>query len=274
MAKPEKRWQLLLVADDGRIIPFRRIKGIAVTLAILMVVLGLVCAGLGWQLTAEKVRHRRTLAQLTDANRQVVHYKSEHELITAELLDKASRLKVIANMGVGYDHIDVAATRARGVVVCNVPDYGAHMIAEHAFGLMVAVARNICRGHERYRRLQRFDDTGGERGEDPRRTSQHEQAQDRGADDQSPQSDAIDVVQIEPEEQHVATEECPEQRTQRVPGVESTRHRAEVTNLAAKLVEEQREQGPRETDGHGEKREHREKSHQLVGVECRVCRAE
>ena len=60
MAKPEKRWQLLLVADDGRIIPFKRIKGIAVTLAILLVILGLVCAGLGWQLTAEKVRHRRT----------------------------------------------------------------------------------------------------------------------------------------------------------------------------------------------------------------------
>lgn len=93
MAKPEKRWQLLLVADDGRIIPFRRIKGIAVTLAILMVVLGLVCAGLGWQLTAEKVRHRRTLAQLTDANRQVVHYKSEHELITAELVLAEARME-------------------------------------------------------------------------------------------------------------------------------------------------------------------------------------
>ncbi|MDX2451900.1 hypothetical protein [Desulfosarcina sp.] len=93
MAKPEKRWQLLLVADDGRIIPFKRIKGIAVTLGILLVILGLACAGLGWQLTAEKVRHRRTLAQLTDANRQVVHYKSEHELITAELVLAEARME-------------------------------------------------------------------------------------------------------------------------------------------------------------------------------------
>ncbi len=93
MAKPEKRWQLLLVADDGRIIPFKRIKGIAVTLAILLVILGLACAGLGWQLTAEKVRHRRTMAQLTDANRQVVHYKSEHELITAELVLAEARME-------------------------------------------------------------------------------------------------------------------------------------------------------------------------------------
>ncbi|MBR9986337.1 MAG: hypothetical protein KFF68_10530 [Desulfosarcina sp.] len=93
MAKPEKRWQLLLVADDGRIVPFKRIKGIAVTLVILLVILGLACAGLGWQLTAEKVRHRRTMAQLTDANRQMVHFKSEHELITAELVLAEARME-------------------------------------------------------------------------------------------------------------------------------------------------------------------------------------
>ena len=34
------------------------------------------------------------------------------------------------------------------------------MIAEHAFGLMLAVARNVCRGNERYRQERRFDDTG------------------------------------------------------------------------------------------------------------------
>lgn len=93
MAKPEKRWQLLLVADDGRIIPFKRIKGIAVTLAILLVLLGLVCAGLAWQLTAEKVRHRLALDQLADSNRQVAHYKSEHELITAELVLAEARME-------------------------------------------------------------------------------------------------------------------------------------------------------------------------------------
>ncbi len=93
MAKPIKRWQLLLVADDGRIIPFNRIKGIAVTLVTLLVLLGVVCAGLGWQLAAEKVRHRKTLDQLTDANRQVAHYKSERELITAELVLAEARME-------------------------------------------------------------------------------------------------------------------------------------------------------------------------------------
>ncbi|BBO79187.1 hypothetical protein DSCW_66040 [Desulfosarcina widdelii] len=86
MAKTENRWQLLLVADDGRIVPFKRIKGIALTLAVLLVILGLLCAGLGWQWTAEKVRHRKTKDLLADANRQLNHYKSEVELITAELV--------------------------------------------------------------------------------------------------------------------------------------------------------------------------------------------
>jgi hypothetical protein len=86
MATSEKRWQLLLVADDGRVVPFKRVKGVVVTVAILMVLLGLLCAGLGWQLTAEKVRHRRTSDQLATAERQLERYKSENELITAELV--------------------------------------------------------------------------------------------------------------------------------------------------------------------------------------------
>lgn len=93
MAKPEKRWQLLLVADDGRIIPFRRIRGVAVTLVALLVVLGLVCAGLGWQLAAEKIRHRKALDQFAEARRQAGHYKSEHELIAAELVLAEARME-------------------------------------------------------------------------------------------------------------------------------------------------------------------------------------
>jgi D-lactate dehydrogenase len=90
----------------------------------------------------------------------VLMMRDQFGKVTAAVLDGCPHLKLIVTRTTGHDHIDLAAARARGVVVCNVPDYGAHMIAEHAFGLMLAVARNICRGHERYRQLQRFDDTG------------------------------------------------------------------------------------------------------------------
>jgi hypothetical protein len=86
MAKPEKRWQLLLVADDGRIIPFKRIKGVVVALVVLLFLLGLACAFLGWQWTAEKIRHTNARDQLARANRQLEEYKSKNELITAELV--------------------------------------------------------------------------------------------------------------------------------------------------------------------------------------------
>ena len=105
---------------------------------------------------------RRTAAELIEAARgaEILLMRDQFGKITGEVLEGCPSLKLIVNRATGYDHIDVEACRARGIVVCNVPDYGAHMIAEHAFGLMLAVARNICRGHSRYRQLQRFDDTG------------------------------------------------------------------------------------------------------------------
>jgi D-lactate dehydrogenase len=75
-------------------------------------------------------------------------------------MDACPDLKLIVTRSAGFDHIDLDAAKERGIVVCNVPDYGAHMIAEHAFGLMLAVARNTCIANERYRRVRRFDDTG------------------------------------------------------------------------------------------------------------------
>jgi len=104
----------------------------------------------------------RTAAELIAVARdaEILLMRDQFGKITVEGLDGCPRLKLIVSRATGHDHIDLEACRARGIVVCNVPDYGAHMIAEHAFGLMLAVARNICRGNERYRQVKRFDDTG------------------------------------------------------------------------------------------------------------------
>lgn len=80
--------------------------------------------------------------------------------VTGAILDRLPDLKLIVTRSAGHDHIDLAETARRGIRVCNVPDYGAHMIAELAFGLLLAVARNIVRGDERYRRERRFSDDG------------------------------------------------------------------------------------------------------------------
>jgi glyoxylate reductase len=63
--------------------------------------------------------------------------------IDAELLDRAPRLRVVSQMAVGYDNIDVAACAARGIRVGNTPGVLAETTADLAFALLMAAARRI-----------------------------------------------------------------------------------------------------------------------------------
>ncbi len=63
--------------------------------------------------------------------------------ITPEMLDAAPRLRIVANMAVGYDNIDPAAAAARGIWVTNTPGVLAETTADLAFGLLLAAARRI-----------------------------------------------------------------------------------------------------------------------------------
>jgi glyoxylate reductase len=64
--------------------------------------------------------------------------------VTGELLDAAGpSLRIVANFAVGYDNIDLAACRERGVVVTNTPDVLTNATAELALTLMLAAARRL-----------------------------------------------------------------------------------------------------------------------------------
>jgi len=67
--------------------------------------------------------------------------------LTAEILARADRLKVIGRAGVGVDNVDVEAATRRGIVVANAPDSTVVSAAEHAVGLLVALARHIPQAH-------------------------------------------------------------------------------------------------------------------------------
>ncbi|NKX92431.1 C-terminal binding protein [Sanguibacter hominis ATCC BAA-789] len=81
------------------------------------------------------------VAACADADGILVQYAR----ITGELMDRLPRLRVIGRYGVGVDSVDIPAATARGIAVCNVPDYGTESVSDHAIGLTLAVARGIPR---------------------------------------------------------------------------------------------------------------------------------
>jgi len=67
--------------------------------------------------------------------------------VTAELIERAERLKVIGRAGVGVDNVDVDAATRRGIVVANAPESNVVSAAEHTIALLLALARNIPQAH-------------------------------------------------------------------------------------------------------------------------------
>jgi len=70
----------------------------------------------------------------------IVRSKSK---VTASVIDKGARLKVIARAGIGVDNIDVSKATDRGIPVVNAPTGSTNSVAELSLALMLALARNI-----------------------------------------------------------------------------------------------------------------------------------
>ncbi|MEL6373145.1 MAG: 2-hydroxyacid dehydrogenase [Pseudomonadota bacterium] len=78
-----------------------------------------------------------------------------HMPITSELMDKLPQLRIVANMGVGYDTIDAQAADARGIIVTNTPDVLSDEVADTTIGLLLMTIRELSRA-ERYLREGRW----------------------------------------------------------------------------------------------------------------------
>ncbi len=85
------------------------------------------------------------LAEIIDRYDGIV-IRSETRL-TADLIERAGRLKVIGRAGVGVDNVDVDAATRQGIVVANAPESTVVSAAEQTIGLLVALARNIPQAH-------------------------------------------------------------------------------------------------------------------------------
>jgi D-3-phosphoglycerate dehydrogenase / 2-oxoglutarate reductase len=67
--------------------------------------------------------------------------------LTADLIERAERLRVIGRAGVGVDNVDVDAATRKGIVVANAPESTVVSAAEHTIGLLLALSRNIPQAH-------------------------------------------------------------------------------------------------------------------------------
>src|SRR5687767_5646647 len=74
------------------------------------------------------------------------------DAITAEVMDAAPRLKVIANVAVGYNNVDVPAATARGIVVTNTPEVLTEATADMTWALMMDITRRVSEGDRLIRR--------------------------------------------------------------------------------------------------------------------------
>jgi D-3-phosphoglycerate dehydrogenase len=67
--------------------------------------------------------------------------------MTADLIERGERLKVIGRAGTGVDNVDIAAATRRGVIVANAPESNSVAAAEHTLALMLALCRNVPQAH-------------------------------------------------------------------------------------------------------------------------------
>jgi D-3-phosphoglycerate dehydrogenase len=67
--------------------------------------------------------------------------------LTADLIARGERLKVIGRAGVGVDNVDVDAATKRGIIVANAPQSNVITAAEHTVALLLALARNVPQAH-------------------------------------------------------------------------------------------------------------------------------
>lgn len=83
------------------------------------------------------------LERISDAHAVFLDWSN----MDAAVLERCPKLDIVSYIGVGAaNFVDIEAATTLGIVVTNTPDYGNRSVAEHALGLILAVARNIASG--------------------------------------------------------------------------------------------------------------------------------
>jgi D-lactate dehydrogenase len=110
---------------------------------------------------SEKELDEKTARKVKDFDVVSVFINSD---VNARVLNQFRKLKSIVTRSTGFDHIHLKACNEKGIKIFNVPHYGENTVAEHTFGLILALSKRITDGWERVKKgdfshdgLQGFD---------------------------------------------------------------------------------------------------------------------
>ncbi len=96
---------------------------------------------LGGQIASfkEKRPPAELIPLVADADQVITQFAA----VNAEVIQAMQRAKVIVRYGIGVDNVDLDAARARGIPVCNVPDYCIQEVADHTLGFILGATRQV-----------------------------------------------------------------------------------------------------------------------------------
>jgi len=90
----------------------------------------------------EKYSEEQLFEAVSDADALIVR----SDKVTPKLIDAAPKLKIVVRAGAGYDNVDTAYAKEKGIVVENTPGQNSNAVAELVFGLLVYTVRNFYNG--------------------------------------------------------------------------------------------------------------------------------
>ena len=101
---------------------------------------GILCPQ-GHQIAAWKEKHsaQQLPELLADADAVITQFAP----LTADVIQSMQRARVIVRYGIGVDNVDLLAAKARGIPVCNVPDYCIDEVADQTLAFMLATTRQV-----------------------------------------------------------------------------------------------------------------------------------
>lgn len=88
-------------------------------------------------------KEKRPSAELVNLVRDADAVITQFASVNSEVIASMQQAKVIVRYGIGVDNVDLAAARARGISVCNVPDYCIDEVADHTLAFILATTRQV-----------------------------------------------------------------------------------------------------------------------------------